>query len=319
MPLAPHITQGDKFSTWIDRTNLLLDAASESSGAAVDISVTDELDYFDSNNVEGVLEEIGGSIVSIEDQLNSLSFAAADIALVDAGNYFETDNVEEALQYLAAALDGLSAAASAITIVDSGNYYTGGNVETALQEVGASLTALSGSISSAAQTVATTNDTTTNATYYPVVVTATSGNQQVKLASTKLSFNPSTGTLTATVLTAPTVSGVAGTFSGTVSANLFTETSDGRLKTNVENLGQYLPTVNLLNPVAYDMEGFEKRQFGLIAQEVEILFPELVEVKKTDRYEDERSVNYSRLVPIMLKAIQELSAEVDKLKAAQGL
>jgi hypothetical protein len=44
------------------------------------------------------------------------------------------------------------------------------------------------------QTIA--NDTTTNATYYPSFVTATSGAQTAKVSNTKLTFNPSTGTLT---------------------------------------------------------------------------------------------------------------------------
>lgn len=51
-----------------------------------------------------------------------------------------------------------------------------------------------------------TNDITTNATVYPTWVTATTGNLPTKTSSTKLSFNPSTGTLTATAF--------VGTFSG---------------------------------------------------------------------------------------------------------
>lgn len=46
--------------------------------------------------------------------------------------------------------------------------------------------------------VTVTNDTTTNATMYPLWVTASSGNLPVKVSSTKLSFNPSTGALAAT-------------------------------------------------------------------------------------------------------------------------
>ncbi len=55
-----------------------------------------------------------------------------------------------------------------------------------------------------------TDDTTTNATMYPVWVTAASGNLPLKVSSTKLSFNPSTGLLTttaATILGTLTVSG----------------------------------------------------------------------------------------------------------------
>lgn len=46
--------------------------------------------------------------------------------------------------------------------------------------------------------IAVTNDAATNATYYPVFSTATSGNTPVKVSSTKLTYNPSTGTLTST-------------------------------------------------------------------------------------------------------------------------
>jgi hypothetical protein len=42
------------------------------------------------------------------------------------------------------------------------------------------------------------NDTTTSGTFYPVWVGGTSGDQAIKVSSTKLSFNPSTGILTAT-------------------------------------------------------------------------------------------------------------------------
>lgn len=47
-----------------------------------------------------------------------------------------------------------------------------------------------------------TDDTTTAATYYPIIATATSGSQSsAKVSSTKLTFNPSTGVLTATTVT----------------------------------------------------------------------------------------------------------------------
>lgn len=57
-----------------------------------------------------------------------------------------------------------------------------------------------GSATSATNTtnIAVTDDTTTNATMYPVWVTANTGNLPAKVTSTKLSFNPSSGALTAT-------------------------------------------------------------------------------------------------------------------------
>jgi hypothetical protein len=49
-----------------------------------------------------------------------------------------------------------------------------------------------------ATNIGVTDDTSTNATMYPVWVTANTGNLPAKVTSTKLSFNPSTGVLTAT-------------------------------------------------------------------------------------------------------------------------
>lgn len=49
-----------------------------------------------------------------------------------------------------------------------------------------------------ATNIGVTDDTSTNADYYPVWVTANTGNLPAKVTSTKLKFNPSTGALTAT-------------------------------------------------------------------------------------------------------------------------
>jgi len=56
---------------------------------------------------------------------------------------------------------------------------------------------------SGAATLSTTDDTSTNATYYPIVQTA-SGANPAKVSSTKLTYNPSTGMLTSTSINAGT-------------------------------------------------------------------------------------------------------------------
>jgi hypothetical protein len=63
-----------------------------------------------------------------------------------------------------------------------------------------SYAATAGSAGSAtnATNIGVTDDTSTNADYYPVWVTANTGNLPAKVTSTKLKFNPSTGALTAT-------------------------------------------------------------------------------------------------------------------------
>lgn len=72
-------------------------------------------------------------------------------------------------------------------------------------------TNISGNAGSATLT-AITDDTATNATMYPTWVTTASGNQAQKVSSTKMTFNPSTGTLTPIILSAASenITGTAG-------------------------------------------------------------------------------------------------------------
>jgi septal ring factor EnvC (AmiA/AmiB activator) len=55
-------------------------------------------------------------------------------------------------------------------------------------------------------------------------------------------------------------------------------------------------------------------QYGLIAQQVERVFPELVSVDAKGF----KQVNYSELPYLMLQAIRELKAENDRLRAEKG-
>ncbi len=69
--------------------------------------------------------------------------------------------------------------------------------------------------------------------------------------------------------------------------------------------GDGTPAEAVVNPV------LEKTHFGLIAQEVQEVFPELV-------YENDNgylSVNYTELIPVLLQSIKELRAEVSGLRA----
>ena len=106
--------------------------------------------------------------------------------------------------------------------------------------------------------------------------------------------------------------------SATVSTTI-TACSDIRFKKNITPLANSLDKVLKLQGVNYfwktkefpDRYFNDKRQIGLIAQEVEKIFPELV-LTDTDGY---KSVDYSKLTPILVEAIKELKAENDLLKA----
>jgi hypothetical protein len=97
--------------------------------------------------------------------------------------------------------------------------------------------------------------------------------------------------------------------------------SDGRLKENVRNATDGLSVINALRPVRYDWkEGFgnnRKDQLGFIAQEVEAVFPDAVsEWQKAEGDEEAyKTVGPGALIPVLVKAIQELKAELDATKA----
>ncbi len=95
----------------------------------------------------------------------------------------------------------------------------------------------------------------------------------------------------------------------------WTHSSDRRLKEEIQPMDSSLEKILQLKPVTYkyrtDRE--EKQQIGFIAQDVEPLFPEVVE---TDD-EGLKSMIYSNLIAPVVKAIQELNRKIDKLFATQ--
>lgn len=116
---------------------------------------------------------------------------------------------------------------------------------------------------------------------------------------------------------------------GIVSANTYISTSDCRFKSNIENVEkQTASLLYKLRPVSYyfkpdsvhmayneNAQEIKNVHFGLIAQEVEEVYPNLV-------YKDEAgymSINYIELIPLLIKEIQELSAEVEALKKEESV
>jgi len=98
-------------------------------------------------------------------------------------------------------------------------------------------------------------------------------------------------------------------------SNSYGGISDERLKENIVDATPKLDDLMKVKIRNYNFIGQEDKQIGVIAQEIENVFPNLVEdTKDPESEETTKSVKYSVLVPIMLKAIQELKAEVDSLK-----
>ena len=99
--------------------------------------------------------------------------------------------------------------------------------------------------------------------------------------------------------------------SGNVYATTFNTLSDYRIKENVTQLDSMF-VVDKLNPVTYLNKKSDKQDIGLIAHELQEIFPELVNGEKDG--EQLQSVNYIGLIPVLIKEVQELKKEIILVK-----
>lgn len=97
-------------------------------------------------------------------------------------------------------------------------------------------------------------------------------------------------------------------------AGALSTSSDKRLKTNITMLSSALSNVLQLNGYSYHWKDTKqrggKKQIGVMAQEIQVLYPELVR-EDTNGY---LSVNYSGLVPVLIEATKEQQAQIEELK-----
>jgi len=116
--------------------------------------------------------------------------------------------------------------------------------------------------------------------------------------------------------TAATFSGANVTFAGTLASGAITSSgdvtafSDMRIKHDIETIEGALDKVSDMRGVYFKRNNGEAGT-GVIAQEVENILPEVV---KDGEY---KSVAYGNMVGILIEAIKELKAEVEKLKESK--
>jgi hypothetical protein len=120
----------------------------------------------------------------------------------------------------------------------------------------------------------------------------------------------------------------------TATGDITAFSSDARLKTNIVNIPQALDKVKSINGVTYNWNeiaaqfgvGDTHEHAGVIAQEIQSVLPQVVRQAPFDTAQDGSSVSgehyltvqYDKLVPLLIEAIKELSAEVEALKARIG-
>ena len=89
-----------------------------------------------------------------------------------------------------------------------------------------------------------------------------------------------------------------------------TSISDQRTKENIETIPNGLEIVDSLRGVYYTKIGETERKVGVIAQEIETVLPEVVKTNE----EGMKSVDYGKIIGVLVEAIKDLKNEIDDLK-----
>lgn len=98
-------------------------------------------------------------------------------------------------------------------------------------------------------------------------------------------------------------------FSGDITAANYNSTSDIQFKGNVQTLNNAVDIVNELNGVSFVWKANNKKSYGVIAQEIEKVLPELVEIKNGIK-----SVNYLGIIGFLINSVKELDQRVKDLE-----
>jgi hypothetical protein len=109
-------------------------------------------------------------------------------------------------------------------------------------------------------------------------------------SSTKLTFNPSSGLLTSTD---------------------YNSSSDVTLKENFTQIVNPLDIISQLEGFGFSWKDTKEKSYGLSAQQVETVLPEIVRV----RPDGTKGINYLNLIAFLVEGIKDLKEEVRQLKS----
>jgi hypothetical protein len=107
------------------------------------------------------------------------------------------------------------------------------------------------------------------------------------------------------------ISGSTMTLTGTATVQTLVETSTQELKKNITAMESTVTTLSKLEPSRFNWISTDEPDIGLIAEQVEQIFPELVTHAADGKL---IGVKYSKLTVLLLKAVQEMSQRIESLE-----
>ena len=219
--------------------------------------------------------------VSVTGVITATSFVGNGSGLTGAGStvFIDTTTNQEFFPLFTATTSGTITASGISTSKLKYNPSTGTVTATAFVGSGSGLTGAGSTVF---------NNTTTNQEFFPLFTSTTSGTITASgISTSKLTYNPSTGAMTAVD---------------------FNSTSDINLKENIHTVGNALEITEQLRGVSFDWKETGRSSYGVIAQELEAVLPELVKQGEV------KSVNYNGIIGVLIEAIKELKKEIEDLK-----
>ena len=314
------------------------------SGSSQVIGILDSLNSFTSSlnatyatdaEVAAGYEAKGRGIFSGSSQIPNTSITNAQLAnssitiagtSVSLGNSITaatilggTNVLSSSAQITAALPSGVVSGSSQIDLTATTNYASG--ILTRLNVVGVvsgssqiNLGSATGNITLATQTTGDYVASLVQGT--GVTITNNSGENATPTIAIGQAVGTSSNVQFGSIGVGTAASGVSGEIRATGDIVAF-YSSDERLKENIQPIQNAVDKINQMGGYNYDWkEGFETihshkgHDLGVIAQEVQSVLPEVV----TERETGYLAVDYVKLVPVLIEAIKELSAKIDRLE-----
>lgn len=136
-------------------------------------------------------------------------------------------------------------------------------------------------------------DNASNTTLYiPFTSVTDNSTGFMSVSNTKLTFNPNTGT---------------------VSATHFNSLSDKSLKDQLVIITDSVDKIGQMTGYSFRWKDSGRQSYGVIAQELEAIAPELVDTVNNER----KTVNYDGIIAFLIEAVKELDARVKELEKKQ--
>lgn len=92
------------------------------------------------------------------------------------------------------------------------------------------------------------------------------------------------------------------------------EDSDRQLKSNIILISNPVQTIKQINGVQFSWKRDDKLDYGMIAQQVQKVIPQMVSLNSSTGY---KQISYIKLIPFLLESIKELNKRIEILEHKQ--